>query len=65
MEIGGWRMRSVFERYAIVSGTDFAIRKLQFSEAQTQIGREMSYVAQSGENEAQDRVSKNLLDCID
>jgi hypothetical protein len=32
MKIGGWRTRSVFERYAIVSQTDIcdAIRKLEF-----------------------------------
>jgi hypothetical protein len=34
MKIGGWRTRSVFERYAIVSRTDIAdaMRKLQQSE---------------------------------
>jgi hypothetical protein len=34
MKIGGWRTRSVFERYAIVSRTDMndAILKLQESE---------------------------------
>ena len=39
MKIGGWRTRSVFERYAIVSRTDIAdaMRKLQQSEDATQI----------------------------
>jgi hypothetical protein len=34
MKIGGWRTRSVFERYAILSRTDIAdaMRKLQQSE---------------------------------
>jgi integrase len=38
MKIGGWRTRSVFERYAIVSRTDIAdaMRKLQQSEQVTQ-----------------------------
>src|SRR5580658_5254880 len=38
MKIGGWRTRSVFERYAIVSRTDIAdaMRKLQQSEEATQ-----------------------------
>ena len=38
MKIGGWRTRSVFERYAIVSRTDIAdaMRKLQQSEESTQ-----------------------------
>ena len=45
MKIGGWRTRSVFERYAIVSRTDIAdaMRKLQQSEqvTQTQNSHEM------------------------
>jgi len=45
MKIGGWRTRSVFERYAIVSRTDIAdaMRKLQQSEqaTHTQISHEM------------------------
>lgn len=38
MKIGGWRMRSVFERYAIVSRTEIAdaMRKLRQSEEATQ-----------------------------
>jgi integrase len=38
MKIGGWRTRSVFERYAIVSRTDIAdaMRKLQQSEDATE-----------------------------
>jgi len=49
MKIGGWRTRSVFERYAIVSRTDIAdaMRKLQQSEqaTQTQQGHEMVTMA--------------------
>jgi len=49
MKIGGWRTRSVFERYAIVSRTDIAdaMRKLQQSEeaTQTQQSHEMVTMA--------------------
>ena len=47
MKIGGWRTRSVFERYAIVSRTDIAdaMRKLQQSEQDHQISHEISHVA--------------------
>jgi integrase len=49
MKIGGWRTRSVFERYAIVSRTDIAdaMRKLQQSEeaTQTQQSHEMATMA--------------------
>jgi integrase len=49
MKIGGWRTRSVFERYAIVSRTDIAdsMRKLQESEeaTQTQQSHEMVTMA--------------------
>ena len=46
MKIGGWRTRSVFERYAIVSRTDIAdaMRKLQQSEQDHQISHEISHV---------------------
>ena len=45
MKIGGWRTRSVFERYAIVSRTDIAdaMRKLQQSEENHLIGHVISH----------------------
>jgi len=45
MKIGGWRTRSVFERYAIVSRNDIAdaMRKLQHSEAQLEIGHAIGH----------------------
>jgi hypothetical protein len=54
MKIGGWRTRSVFERYAIVSRTDIAdaMRKLQQSERENQIGHEISHVASMTPSEA-------------
>jgi len=54
MKIGGWRTRSVFERYAIVSRTDIAdaMRKLQQSERENQIGHEISHVASVTPSEA-------------
>src|SRR5262249_2142037 len=59
MKIGGWRTRSVFERYAIVSRTDMndAILKLQESERRTEQERKHSEEqqaqlrAQSGHSE--------------
>jgi integrase len=52
MKIGGWRTRSVFERYAIVSRTDIAdaMRKLQLSEAQPEIGHEISHATEMAAN---------------
>ena len=49
MKIGGWRTRSVFERYAIVSRNDIqdAMRKLQTSEAELAIGHEISHAEQT------------------
>ena len=46
MKIGGWRTRSVFDRYAIVSRTDIAdaMKKLQHSERETRIGHDISQV---------------------
>ena len=48
MKIGGWRTRSVFERYAIVSRNDIqdAMRKLQTSEAELEIGHKISHAEQ-------------------
>ena len=49
MKIGGWRTRSVFKRYAIVSRTDMAdaMRELQQSgdATQTEQSREMVTMA--------------------
>ena len=47
MKIGGWRTRSVFERYAIVSRNDIAdaMLKLQQSEKETRISHEISHVS--------------------
>jgi len=60
MKIGGWRTRSVFERYAIVSRTDMAdaILKLQESERRAEQellekqAAEKERSTQSGHNEA-------------
>ena len=57
MKIGGWRTRSVFERYAIVSRSDMndAILKLQESEKKAEqelLAAEEQTQAQSGRNEA-------------
>jgi integrase len=45
MKIGGWRTRSVFERYAIVSRTDIAdaMQKLQQSEQDSRIGHDIGH----------------------
>ena len=55
MKIGGWRTRSVFERYAIVSRTDIAdaMRKLQTSEAQKKISHEISHATETATTDAQ------------
>lgn len=59
MKIGGWKTRSVFERYAIVSRTDIAdaMKKLQVSEkaleqATVQIGHEIGHAAQRSQVQA-------------
>jgi hypothetical protein len=60
MKIGGWRTRSVFERYAIVSRSDMndAILKLQESENRIEQERQQSEEQQKqirsqiGHNEA-------------
>jgi integrase len=48
MKIGGWRTRSVFERYAIVSQSDIseAMRKLEFQQNGHSFGH-------SGENDSE------------
>jgi len=48
MKIGGWRTRSVFERYAIVSRGDIvgAMRKLQINQQESEIGHEIGHGAQ-------------------
>ena len=60
MKIGGWRTRSLFEPYAIVSRSDMndAILKLQESEDRTELERlrveeqQEQIRAQTGHNEA-------------
>jgi integrase len=55
MKIGGWRTRSVFERYAIVSRNDIAdaMRKLQNTEAELQIGTQIGHDSNTAENAEQ------------
>jgi hypothetical protein len=47
MKIGGWRTRSVFERYAIVSRGDMvdAMQKLQRAEQESQVSHVIGHVA--------------------
>jgi integrase len=54
MKIGGWRTRSVFERYAIVSRGDIvdAMRKLQINQQESQISHEIGHVSQTGQSDA-------------
>jgi integrase len=54
MKIGGWRTRSVFERYAIVSRGDIvdAMRKLQINQRESQIGHEIGHAAQADQIDA-------------
>lgn len=53
MKIGGWRTRSVFERYAIVSRNDIAdaMRKLEISE-RAEIGHEIGHAGQTAMTDA-------------
>ena len=55
MKIGGWRTRSVFERYAIVSRNDMAdaMRKLQNTEAELQIGTQIGHDSDATKNAMQ------------
>ena len=48
MKIGGWRTRSVFKRYAIVSRGDIvdAMRKLKINQQESQISHEIGHGAQ-------------------
>jgi hypothetical protein len=61
MKIGGWRTRSVFERYAIVSRSDMndAILKLQESERRAEEERDRAEAQErerdGGGDESQDR----------
>jgi integrase len=50
MKIGGWRTRSVFERYAIVSRGDIvdAMRKLQINQQESQVSHDIGHAAQAG-----------------
>jgi hypothetical protein len=47
MKIGGWRTRSVFERYAIVSRGDIvdAMRKLQINQQESQISHGIGHAS--------------------
>jgi hypothetical protein len=49
MKIGGWRTRSVFERYAILSRGDIveAMQKLETNRRDIAQGQDIGYVAQS------------------
>jgi hypothetical protein len=59
MKIGGWRTRSVFERYAIVNRNDLAdaILKLEQKEKQIQVGHDMVTLAISQPASATPNVS--------
>jgi hypothetical protein len=51
MKIGGWRTRSVFELYAIVSRGDIvdAMHKLQINQQESQIGHEVGHATQANQ----------------
>lgn len=53
MKIGGWRTRSVFERYAIVSRGDIvdAMRKLQINQQESQMSHEIGHGAQPDQSD--------------
>ncbi|MBB5066102.1 tyrosine-type recombinase/integrase [Granulicella mallensis] len=52
MKIGGWRTRSVFERYAIVSRGDIveAMQKLETNRRETEQGHDIGHVGESAPN---------------
>lgn len=53
MKIGGWRTRSVFERYAIVSRSDMADAILKLQECETRIAKEQDERAEESRRRAQ------------
>ena len=59
MKIGGWRTRSVFERYAIVSQTDIAeaMRKLEVQQNGHSFGHSG---AEEDDSSSQDSTNKPL-----
>jgi len=59
MKIGGWRTRSVFERYAIVSQTDIAeaMRKLEVQQNGHSFGHSRE---EEGYSSSQDSAAKSL-----
>lgn len=65
----GWKTRSVFERYAIVSRTDIAdaMKKLQLSEkaleqATVQIGHELGHAAQRTQAQALPAPTRQVIE---
>ena len=54
MKIGGWRTRSVFERYAIVSRGDIvdAMRMLQINQQESEMSHDIGHAAQTNQIDA-------------